>query len=347
MLQGLQPYTVVDAGGIRVGVLGLTYHDLKTIVKASALEGLRSLPPAETVRRYLPELEARSDVVIVLSHLGVYADQALAEAVPQIPIIVGGHTHDALHNGRRVGDTLIVQAGNCGTYLGQVEIALAQGRGRPQPEATARLAKVTDAGTPRAEAEEVVARWRKETEQVGAEIVGEAAIPLKRGRGVETALGNLISDAMRAADLGDGKVFDLAIHNDGGIRADLDAGPITYAELYAVLPFDNSLVGIDLTGAQVRELLENGIDGGGTRIQVSGLEFTYSMNKARGRRVVDVVVGGEKLDPERILFSVDKNTRTLENPDRTPTPAPESRLAQRYRTGAHNTSAWARTEPAS
>jgi len=110
----------------------------------------------------------------------------------------------------------------------------------------------------------------------------------------------MITDAMRAADLGDGRTFDLAVHNDGGIRASLDAGPITYADLYAVLPFDNSLVGLDLPGAQVRELLENGIDDQGTQIEVSGIRFTYSPNKARGRRVVDMTVNGEPVDSGRV-----------------------------------------------
>ena len=132
------------------------------------------------------------------------------------------------------------------------------------------------------------------------QVIGEAAVALKRSRNAEMALGNLITDAMHATDLGDGKAFDIAMHNDGGIRADLDAGSITYAEIYAVLPFDNILVGLDLSGAQVREMIENGIENQGSGIQVSGMQFTYSMNKARGRQVVDALVDGDKLDPERI-----------------------------------------------
>jgi 5'-nucleotidase/UDP-sugar diphosphatase len=301
MLAGVAPYTVVDAGGIQVGILGLTYHDLRTIVKASAIEGIHSLDPVETVRRYLPELQQQSDLAIVLSHLGYEADVALAEAVPEIPIIVGGHSHTALHSGTNVGDTLIVQAGANGQYLGQVQFAFDRGRGSivATEGTTAHLVKVTDAGTPSAEARAIVEKWGKEAEEIGEQVIGEAAVPLKRSRNQETALGNLIADAMRATDLGDGRTADIAMHNDGGIRTDLDAGPITYAEIYAVLPFDNSLVGLDLTGAQVREMLENGLTNSGSQIQVSGLTFSYSLNKSNGRRVMDTFVGGERLDTER------------------------------------------------
>jgi 5'-nucleotidase/UDP-sugar diphosphatase len=300
MLQGVQPYAIVDADGCKVGILGLTYHDLQTIVRASAIEGVHSLSPVETVHRYLPELQEQTDLVIVLSHQGYEEDVALAKSVPEIPIIVGGHSHTALHGGEWVGDTLIVQAGANGQYLGQVEIAFDRKHKQVVADETAaRLVKVTDAGTPSAKAEAIIEKWGKKADEIGEKEIGEAAIPLSQGRNEETALGNLIADAMRATDLGDGRTADIAMHNDGGIRADLDAGPITYAEIYAVLPFDNSLVGLDLTGAQVTEMIENGIGNYGSEIQVSGLQFTYSLNKPRGRRVMDVTVGEEKLAPER------------------------------------------------
>jgi 5'-nucleotidase len=109
---------------------------------------------------------------------------------------------------------------------------------------------------------------------------------------------------MRTTDMGDGKTFDIAMHNDGGIRADLDGGPITYAEMYAVLPFDNNLIGLDLTGAQIKEMLENGINNHGSEIQVSGLSFVYTLNKAQGRRVMEAVVKDEPLDPDRTYRAV-------------------------------------------
>jgi 2',3'-cyclic-nucleotide 2'-phosphodiesterase (5'-nucleotidase family) len=301
-LEDIAPYVILDVGESRVGILGLTYHDLSTIVKASSIEGLRSLSPIETARRYLPELRDQSDLVIVLSHLGEESDRVLAEAVPEIPLIVGGHSHTAFPDGLRVNDTLIVQAGAYGAQLGYLELTLDRHRKElVLDDSLARLIPVTAAGGPSEEAAQIIARWAEEAEEVGSAVIGEAAAYLPRSSETgETALGNLIVDAMRAADLGDGVAADIAVHNDGGIRAPLEAGPITYAELYAVLPFDNTLVGLDLTGAQVRELLENGMGSRGPEIQISGLAFTYSMNKPRGRRVMDVTVGGQSLDRERV-----------------------------------------------
>jgi 2',3'-cyclic-nucleotide 2'-phosphodiesterase (5'-nucleotidase family) len=296
--EGVSPYVILQAGDVRVGVLGMTYHDLQTIVRASAIEGLRSTPPVEAVRRYLPEVKEQSDLAIVLSHLGFEGDQALARAVPEIPLIVGGHSHGAPRGGYQVGDTTLAYAGANGQYLGEVVLQF-DPRRKLVMSLEARAIRVTDAGTPNGDVEALVETWGDQVQAIGSQVVGEAAAPLNAARGVETALGNLITDAMRAADLGDGKAFDIALHNDGGIRADVDAGPITYAELYAVLPFDNSLVGVDLTGAQVKEMLEDGISDQGSEIQVSGLSFAYTVNKAPGRRVMEVLVGGQPLDPGR------------------------------------------------
>ena len=299
-LPGVKPYVILGADGVRVGVIGLTYHDIKTIVAASAIAGIRSLPPVNAVRRVLPELTEQADVVLVLSHLGLAPDKELARAVPEIPLIVGGHSHVVLRGGERVGETVIVQAGAYGEHLGK--LVLHYDRATAQIvsiDTEGETLAVQDAGMPDADVAGIVARWGAEVDKQGQETIGSTAIPLDKGRGSEMALGNLIADAMRTADLGDGKKADIALHNDGGIRADLNAGRITFAEMYAVLPFDNILVGLDLTGEQAKEMLENGISSHGSEVQVSGLRLVYSMNKARGRRVIEVEVGGEPLDRTR------------------------------------------------
>jgi len=295
--EGVQPYVVLDADGVRIAVLGLTYHDLSSIVMASAIQGLCSLPPAETVRRYLPELQEKADLVIVLSHLGIAGDRALARAVPELPLIIGGHSHVAPSGGERVGDTVIVHAGAYGERLGLTVVRYDLDQRKIVEIDAGRETIAVHGGTPNAQVAAIVDRWGAEADRRGNDTVGQAVRPLRARRSTETALGNLITDAMRAADLGDGRIADVAMHNDGGIRADLDAGPITFAELYAVLPFDNILVGLDLTGEQVKAMLEDGIGSMGSEIQVSGLRFSYRMGGRSGRRVTQVEVGGQPLDP--------------------------------------------------
>ena len=117
-------------------------------------------------------------------------------------------------------------------------------------------------------------------------------------RGGEAAIGNLIADAMRGAN-----GADVAITNGGGIRGDTQypAGTkLTRKNILTELPFGNKTVMLELTGAQVKEALENGVsqieDGAGRFPQVSGLAFTVDKSKPAGERVSDVMVNGAPLD---------------------------------------------------
>jgi 5'-nucleotidase len=111
----------------------------------------------------------------------------------------------------------------------------------------------------------------------------------------EHALGDRIADAQRAAVPGAVAAF----MNPGGVRADLDAGPILWGELFTIQPFGNSMVGLTLTGAQVKTLLEQQWAGQASPkiLQISGLTYAWSASAATGSKVSNVVIGGAALDP--------------------------------------------------
>ena len=104
---------------------------------------------------------------------------------------------------------------------------------------------------------------------------------------------------MLAADLSDGGRPDIAMHNNGGIRAGLPKGPITYGQLYAVLPFDNQLMALDLSGEQVLRILEHSVAERAGSMQVAGMTFRFDMSKPVGQRILEATVGGAPLDPAR------------------------------------------------
>jgi 2',3'-cyclic-nucleotide 2'-phosphodiesterase (5'-nucleotidase family) len=90
------------------------------------------------------------------------------------------------------------------------------------------------------------------------------------------------------------------MHNNGGIRADLPKGPISHGQLYAVLPFDNQLMTMDLTGAQVLRILEHSVAERAGNMLVAGMAFGFSMSEPVGQRILEATAGGEPLDPERV-----------------------------------------------
>ena len=120
-----EPYAIVIKEGVRVGIIGLTHEGDVTAIDDQKTATV--LEPEETARRLVGELRGQVDAIIVLSRLGREADQALARSVPGINVIVGGRTRVLMPEPDRVGDTLIIQQGYSGEWLGKLAITLDRG----------------------------------------------------------------------------------------------------------------------------------------------------------------------------------------------------------------------------
>lgn len=121
-----EPYTILERDGKRAAIIGIS--DLQT-GQVSAVSGqVTVLDPVQTTQKLISELGSQADLVIVLSRLGIDADKALAQAAPGIDVIVGGNTRKLMPQPERVGDTLIIQQGYLGEWLGAMDIAYADGR---------------------------------------------------------------------------------------------------------------------------------------------------------------------------------------------------------------------------
>jgi 5'-nucleotidase / UDP-sugar diphosphatase len=302
----IRPWIVKEVGGERVGIFGLTTEE--TAILSSPGPGVTFTPVVDAARRSVAELEAQGiNKIIALTHVGLSVDQTIARQVDGIDLIVGGHSHTPLNgqpgavgpyplierapNGTNV---VIVQNWEWGKWLGDIRVGFnAEGQvtnwqGAPIP--------VDASITPDAGFEAQIAQYRGPIEQLRATVIGEAAVELDGSRANvrsrETNLGNLIADAMLDKTRPDGS--QIVITNGGGIRASINAGPVTVGEVLEVLPFGNTLARVDLTGEQVKAALENGVGrvetGEGRFPQVAGMRFTYNPDAPAGSRVVSIEV---------------------------------------------------------
>jgi 5'-nucleotidase len=272
-----QPYRIVESGGIRIALVGLLTVDTPTITHEDARE-LDFVDPRRELSVVMADLDQLSDpvdLVIPVTHLGVDIDIELAAAHPEVPLIVGGHSHTTLKEGLRRGDTLIVQTGCKATALGRVDLYL-------DPvtfevvNSSAQLIELP-ADEERTDAE--LATACEKLASVSAEemdtLVGQLAGPLRRGRGTESSTaGNWITDAMRAR-----ASADVAIQNRGGIRRNLDAGPVLRRDLFEVLPFGNTLTTMNLTGAELVEAMKAALlDKRHSGVEFSGMTVLWKMD---------------------------------------------------------------------
>ncbi len=305
-IDALKPYIVKEVDGIRVGIIGVVTEETPTATHPRNVEGLTFMPVARTVEQCIGELKDRADIIVVLSHLGYNADMALASAVRGIDVIVGGHSHTKGVKQITVGNTVIVQAWEHGLVLGVLDLTVESGRivaveGRLEDVMPAKTAKDEKVAA-------IVGKWAAKVSESMGKVVAEAEVDLdgENVRVRETNLGNFIADVLRKES-----GADAAIINGGALRTSIKKGPVTVGNIYSVLPFNNYIVGIRLTGQQIRDALEYGFSGieskEGRFPQVAGLTVTYSPGRKPGERVRTVRVAGEPIDPSRryIVATVD------------------------------------------
>ncbi|HEY4003501.1 MAG TPA: bifunctional UDP-sugar hydrolase/5'-nucleotidase [Candidatus Xenobia bacterium] len=285
LLPHVRPYVVTSVDGVKVGILGLITTDTPKLSFPGNVATVRFLDPADTVRKYLPRMrQDGAQVVVLLTHLGVDADEKLARDVPGIDAIVGGHSHTALSDGRMVGHTIIVQGGCYGRYVGTLELDYDTDQRQVVSERCELTPIVTAMISPDAKVQAVV---RESVARVGPRIarqVGQLAedLPVGDETSGESPLGDVVCDAVRQ-ETG----ADVACYNHGGLRASLLAGPVKWGDVFSVLPFDNHVMTVTLTGAQLKALLTQGVP---LHIQVSGVTFEVD-----GQTVRNVQVGGAAL----------------------------------------------------
>ncbi len=296
----LKPYLVKDLGITKVGILGVTNPGSNTIVKATSVAGL-TFGPATQVQPFLAELQKLADIIVVVAHIGTNDAATLARDVPGIDVIVAAHDHAPIQTARVEGKTTIVDAGAYTQYLGRLEIIV--------DPATHKMKDAVRAGElvaiaasqslkPDAEVTAIVDARRAEADKYTSRVVGTIKSDLDNPRD-ECGLGNMIGDSLVEYGRKMGWKTDVGFYNAGGVRAPLKAGPVTYGQLYSVLPFENTVVNVDLTGAQLKEVLEDA-SGRAGRLQIGGGSWVYRFTNAGGERVLEATVAGQPLDLKRI-----------------------------------------------
>jgi 2',3'-cyclic-nucleotide 2'-phosphodiesterase (5'-nucleotidase family) len=294
----LKPYVIKDINGIRIAIIGVTTEDTPASTHPRNVTGLKFLSPMDAVNKYTVELKNTADIILVLSHIGYQVDRTLAEQVKGIDVIVGGHSHTRVDKPSVVGKTILVQAWEHGKVLGVLDLTLDNGK---IIKAEGHLEEIRpDIGKEDWDVLAVVQKYKQKVDAVLGERVGETEVDLdgQNVRRAETNLGDLITDIIRQAS-----GADVAILNGGGIRTSIKKGEIKVKDVYSVLPFDNYIVAIRLTGREIQEALEHGVSAiereEGRFPQVSGVVFTYSPSADIGSRVKEVIVSGKPLDPDK------------------------------------------------
>ena len=350
------PSLLLDVEGVSVGLIGFSNPDIPQLTRPGALGPYRVIDPVEPINAEAARLrEQGADVIIAMGHMGATGGTLTDPTGPVVDVtdqlagvdaVVGDHT-DVQVSAVRPNGTLLVENRSKGVMFTRVRFVIDVERGELIYRTADHHRPWNIGVTPDPEIAATLEQLEVDLAPTLGRVIGSAVQPIPRadacgmetGRTCESLIGNAITDALRMT-----YGTDFAITNSGGIRADLtcppegsdvcptDAGelPITEGQVLTVLPFGNVAVTVEVSGAELKAMLEAGVaampEASGAFPQVSGLCFTYDIEAEPGSRVTGAVrqaadgsCSGEAIDlSETAIYTIATNDFTASGGDNYP-----------------------------
>ena len=294
---------------IKIGVFGLSTPETAYKTNPNNVKDVIFANPIETAKNMVRLLRNNCDMIIALTHLGLddsseFTSKRLAEEVDGIDLIVDGHSHTELKHGLKVKNTLIVQTGAHGHYLGRAVITF---KDKMITKMTTRLLDETSVDKYIKNPDSYIENRLDEIDTVTnlalnkviahteRELIGEREIVRQK----ESEIGNFFSDALRWKTKA-----DIAILNGGTIRTGLPKGDITFKDIISVFPFNNTIQMAEISGKLIKEMLEHSVfsvpASFGGFLSVSGMTFSFDSKEPIGNKVKEIMVGNEPIDENKI-----------------------------------------------
>jgi 2',3'-cyclic-nucleotide 2'-phosphodiesterase (5'-nucleotidase family) len=301
-----QAWRMLEAGGFRVAVIGFVTRETKGIVRAGNLTGLTIRAGLAAIADVLAEVrEQRPDLTILVAHAGAFCDSLtcggeiveLARELDstQIQLIVSGHTHSLVNT--VVHGIPIVQARSYSTALGVADLILRSDGSRVWHTSVETV--WADRVTPDAGMAKVLEPFRARADSLAGRRIAVLRDSLHNVQEQELPLGNLLADAWRRMARA-----DVGLTNNGGIRASLPAGPVSFSQLYEVVPFQNELVRVRLRGSVLRAVIEFHLNAIHPTIHVSGVLVRWDPKLPRGSRIVSLTLANGKPVRDKSVYTL-------------------------------------------
>ncbi|MDD2596677.1 MAG: bifunctional UDP-sugar hydrolase/5'-nucleotidase [Candidatus Cloacimonetes bacterium] len=332
------PYTVVNRMGLRIGILGFTTTDTEKMSFPENIRHIKFLDEKESVTKYVKILreEELVDIVIVLGHAGLpydveptylsrydakgnplYAErtahwgwdaQEIAREVEGIDLFIGGHMHRGVPKPwiDPYTHTMVIQGYAYGSNLGLITLTIdpetktISGYESPALREGSMITLFEDQFIPDDKAMEMIEAQVAIAEKGMDEVVGYAGVHLSRTNvDAQSPMGNTIVEAMKYM-----VNADFSFLNLGGVRAEIKSGPVSYRNIFEVMPFDNMVVSFKCNGEFLRRIIETRVEGSRAGLIVAGVNVIYSKKRPNFDRVTSLKIGGEPWDPNKIYTVV-------------------------------------------
>jgi len=310
----ISKYIIKDFDDFKVGIIGIIAKDIKSRIMMG--DSFKVYDPAVETRKIVHKIRPEVDLIVVLSHQGVEDDIKLAKSVPEINVIVGGHSHTLLkkpvivQNGSN--KTIIVQNGEQGVFLGRTDLKFSS---KNLDSYEYKLIPVDENIKEDGIISKQVMELSSKVHALTDEVIGIIEFPVEnKSSGFLSITGLLVNEVL-------GKNYpdaDIIFQNNGGIRVKryIPPGNITKADIFEIFPFENKPVFAELKGSEIKSILENSSaylpDVKDSFLQTKGISYKvdFSQNSQimsadgtkilkKGKRVRDIFINGQPLNPKK------------------------------------------------
>ena len=303
-VKNTKDYVVKDLDGAKVAFVGTVTDDMPNLVNPKSIEGITWNNPVDTTNALAEKLKnnGEADVVVALVHEGGIKANGFSDAVD---VAFLGHSHQVIAPAGE--NPLLIQAGFYGNNLANVDLSF----DRTSKKLTVKNAEFLDADairacdTPQPEIDAVVKDALDKAGTEGKKVIGRADADMYKAGDKESQLNNYIAEATRQGVSKNSSVTaDIGVMNAGGVRAEVEAGDVTYEQAFSVQPFGGENTYVELKGSDVVAALEEQWRDDPERpmfpLGISdNVSYTYDPEAPVGSKITSVTVDGAPIDPEK------------------------------------------------
>lgn len=294
------PYKTVDKPGVKVGLIGIANTIVDKTMPSHFSEGIYLTRGNKELPKYIEELknEKNVDLIVVLAHLGYPQEVKMVKEVEGVDVLVSGHTHNRLYHPSVVNDTLLMQSGCHGSFVGRLDLKIDQGE---IVDYRHQLVEMEESINPDERVQSLVDAALQPFEERLNQVVGETEIGLARDRVMETTMDNLLLKALIETT-----GAEMTFSNGWRYGAPIPPGEITIQDLWNIIPTNPPVSTCQITGQELWNMMEENLENtfarnpyhqmGGYVKRCYGINVYFKIENARGLRIQEFFVGNQRID---------------------------------------------------
>ena len=303
------PYTIKTINGIKIGIIGIAATIVDKVMPEHFSKGLYFTDGDKELLGYIEKLKKEEDVdlVVLLSHLGYPQELLLAKEIDGINVLLSAHTHNRVYQPAIINDTIIIQSGCHGSFLGRLDLVVEDKKIVDFKHDLVLLdEKIEKNSQMQSELEDIL---MPDKEMLG-EKIGETATDLARDRVLESTMDNLLLQSLLHHE----KDALIAFSNGWRYGAPIPKGDISLNDLWNIIPVNPPVSTVDLRGQEIWDMLEENLERtfsvdpfqqmGGYVKRSMGLALYFKIENPKGERIQELFIGEKALERDKVYKAV-------------------------------------------